>query len=182
MIWTHFKQTTMSIAPQRVRTITLLVSLAMAIAGHSAEERISGPSQDDTVIIEAREAWEDETPDTVHFRGNFLLETRDWTVSADQATLYGKLDDPETVVLTGLPVMITIHATTSGQSRVVSGEAARIVYKKARNSIQMEGDARLSSNDSVLKGDEIEYRIDEDHINAGGKSGVQIRIDATTDL
>jgi lipopolysaccharide transport protein LptA len=181
MIWSDFKQTTMSIAPQRVRITTLLALLALAVAGHSAEERISGPSQDDTVIIKAREAWEDEAPDTVHFRGDFHLETQDWTVSADQATLYGKLDDPETVVLTGMPALITIHSAKSGQSRAVSGEATRIVYEKERNRILMEGGVRLSSDDSVLRGEEIEYRIDDDRINAAGKTGVRIRIEIGDD-
>jgi lipopolysaccharide transport protein LptA len=181
MIWSDFKQTTMFIASQRVRITTLLTLLALAVAGHSAEERISGPSQDDTVIIKARDAWEDEAPDTVHFRGDFHLETQDWTVSADQATLYGKLDDPETVVLTGMPALITIHSAKSGQNRTVSGEATRIVYEKERNRILMEGGVRLSSDDSVLRGEEIEYRIDDDRINAAGKTGVRIRIETGND-
>lgn len=181
MIWSDFKQTTMSITSQRLRFITLLASLVLAVAGHTAEERISGPSQDDTVIIKAREAWEDEAPDTVHFRGDFHLETHDWTVSADQATLYGKLDDPETVVLTGMPALITIHSAKSGRNRAVSGEAARIVYEKEPNRILMEGGARLSSDDSVLRGEEIEYRINDDRINAAGKSGVRIRIEIGDD-
>lgn len=167
----------MSKASQRTRITTLLVSAALAVAGNAAEERISGPSQGETVIIKAHEAWEDEAPDTVHFRGDFQLQTHDWTVTADQATLYGKLDDPETVVLTGLPAVITIRATTSGESRAVTGEASRIVYEKARNRVLMEGGASLSSNDSVLHGEEIEYRIDDDRINAGGDSGIRIRID-----
>jgi len=171
----------MSSASQRIRFTTLLASLALAAVGNAAEERIAGPSQDDTVIIKAREAWEDEAPDTVHFRGNFQLETLGWTVSADQATLYGKLDDPETVVLSGLPAMVTIHSTTSGQSRAVSGEAARIVYNKERNSIRMEGGATLTSNDRVLRSEVIEYQIDADRISAGGEAGVRIRIETGDD-
>jgi len=167
----------MSKASQRIRITALLTSAVLAVAGNAAEERISGPSQGDTVIIKAREAWEDEAPDTIHFRGDFQLETHDWTVFADQATLYGKLDDPETVVLTGLPALITIRSTTSGESREVTGEADRIVYEKEQNSVLMEGGASLSSNDSVLRSEEIEYRIDDDRINAGGDSGIRIRID-----
>jgi len=59
----------------------------------------------------------------------------------------------------------------------VTGEADRIVYEKEQNSVLMEGGASLSSNDSVLRSEEIEYRIDDDRINAGGDSGIRIRID-----
>jgi len=177
MIWADSKRFTMSTASRIIRLTPFLAALLLATAAIAAEERISVPAEDDTVIIKAGEAWEDETPDTVHFRGDFHLETHDWTVSADQATLYGKLDDPDTIVLTGLPAVISIRSTRSGQGRHVSGKAPRIVYTREGNSIRLEGGARLTTDDSVLSGDEIEYRIDEDRINAGGSSGVRIRID-----
>jgi lipopolysaccharide transport protein LptA len=177
MIRTEFKLSTMSTASKRIRFIRWFTASLLATAPHAAAERISVPAEDDTVIIKAREAWEDETPDTVHFRGNFQLETRDWSVVADEATLHGKLDDPDSVILTGLPAMITIRASRSGQSRDVSGEAPRIIYTREQNSIRMEGGATLTTDESILSGDQIEYRIDEDRINARGDSGVRIRID-----
>jgi lipopolysaccharide export system protein LptA len=157
--------------------------LLTAVAGLSAaDERISMPSLDETVTIEAREAWEDEAPDIVHFRGNFKLITKEWSIFADQATLYGKLDDPETVLLTGSPAVIVIRSSTQGEERAVSGEASSMVYQKGPNSIQLNGSARLSNNDSTLRGNEIEYQIDSDLINAGGEEGIHIRIDTLDQL
>ena len=145
----------------------------------AAQDRISSPDADETIVIKANEAWEDETADVIHFRGDFQLESPDWTVTADQATLYGKLDDPETVILSGSPVYITIYSNENAGDIDVSGYANRIVYQKDPQSLRMEGKASLSRDDNTLSGSDIEYDISNDRVTASGAGGVRVQLDTT---
>ena len=155
--------------------VIAIYSVARPLA--AAEERISGFSSGDTLTIRSTEAWMDEQPDIVHFGGGFELRASDWSLSSEQATLYGKLDDPETIVMTGSPALILVNTVTRGKPSVINGEAMQIVYQRSSNSISMEGDASLSRDDHTMNGGEIEYDIEKDHLRAGGPGGIHIRID-----
>jgi lipopolysaccharide transport protein LptA len=90
--------------------------------------------------------------------------------------LYGKLDNPETVVVTGSPAQILVNTVSGGQISTINGEAERIVYQRSTNSIRLEGNASLSRDEHTMSGGEIEYDIDKDHLRAGGDGGVHILI------
>lgn len=150
----------------------------LGIAGfaRAAEERSLAISSVDKVTIRSDEAWEDAEPDIIHFSGSFLLEARDWNVYADQATLYGNLDDPETVILSGTPARIRVTARSRGKSEDVEGDAPKITYLRELNIIRLEGGASLARAGNVLRGGEIEYNLENDRFRAGGKEGVRIII------
>jgi len=118
----------------------------------------------------------DEQDDIIHFEGGFELQAKDWYLSSDQATLYGKLDDPETVEITGSPALILVNSQIQGRYSVVNGAASRIVYQRDSNSIRLEGNATLSRDGHTMAGGEIEYDIKEDLLSAGGDGGVHIRV------
>jgi len=131
----------------------------------------------DTVSIQADEAWEDEQPDIVHFDGHFLMRAGNWSVSADQATLYGKLDDPKTLVLLGAPARVLVIENVSGQDREISGTAPEIEYQRTTNVVTLHGGAVLSRNGEVLSSEEIRYDIDLDQYQAQGPGGVRIEVE-----
>jgi lipopolysaccharide transport protein LptA len=166
----------MSPAGNSIRILILIALPGLAFPLLAAAERISGFSSGDTITIHSEAAWEDEEPDIIHFSGGFELTASDWRLSADQATLYGKLDDPETVVLTGSPAQILVNTESRGRSETVAGEAARIVYQRDTNSIRLEGGALLSRDENTMRGGEIEYDIEKDRIRAGGDEGVHIQV------
>ena len=153
-----------------------IATQGVAPAFAAAEERITGFSSDDTLTIRSRGARMDEEPDVVHFEGGFELRARDWYLSSDHATLYGKLDDPETVVITGSPAQIMVNMVSHGQTTTIHGEAERIVYQRNSNSIRMEGNASISRDEHTMSGGEIEYDIEKDHLRAGGDGGVYIEV------
>jgi lipopolysaccharide transport protein LptA len=142
----------------------------------AAEERISGFSSGDTLTIRSPEARMDEEPNIFHFGGGFDLRATDWYLSSDHATLYGKLGNPETVVISGSPAQILVNATSRGKATTVNGQAERIVYQRSTNTIRMEGNAFISRDGHSMSGEEIEYDIEEDHLRAGGDGGVHIEI------
>jgi len=162
---------------QHLASILVLAStLLWASLALSAGERLSGFSAGDTVSIQADNAWEDEAPNTIHFNGQFELRARDWYLSADQATLYGNLDDPETAILTGSPANIELITVSDDRTDTVRGKADRIVYQRSTNSIRLVGEASLSIAGQTMQSDEIEYDIEQDRIQAGGDQGVHIRV------
>jgi lipopolysaccharide transport protein LptA len=160
---------------------SLLIIIPIATQGFApallaAEERISGFSSGDTLTIRSPEARMDEEPNIFHFEGGFELRATDWYLSSDHATLYGKLDDPETVVISGSPAQILVNTISNGQATTINGHAERIVYQRRSNSIRMEGNAFISRNEHSMSGGEIEYDIEQDHLSAGGDGGVHIEV------
>jgi lipopolysaccharide transport protein LptA len=165
---------------------SLLIIIPIATQGFApallaAEERISGLSSGDTLTIRSPEARMDEEPNIFHFEGGFELRATDWYLSSDHATLYGKLDDPETVVISGSPAQILVNTISNGQATTINGHAERIVYQRRSNSIRMEGNAFISRNEHSMSGGEIEYDIEQDHLSAGGDGGVHIEVKPNMD-
>ena len=160
---------------------SLLIIIPIATQGFvpallAAEERITGFSSGDTLTIRSPEARMDEEPDIFHFEGGFELRAKDWYLSSDHATLYGKLGNPETVVISGTPAQILIDTISNGQATTINGRAERIVYQRSTNSIRMEGNAFISRDEQSMSGGEIEYDIENDHLSAGGDGGIRIEI------
>jgi len=145
-------------------------------ASHAAEERITGFSPGDTLTIRSPTARMDEVEDIFHFEGGFELRARDWYLSSDRAILYGKLDDPETVVIVGSPAQILVSTIYHGKTTTINGRAERIIYQRNTNSIRMEGNAFISRDEHSMSGGEIEYDIENDHLRAGGDGGVHIEV------
>ncbi|MCH8057045.1 MAG: hypothetical protein IIB78_04145 [Proteobacteria bacterium] len=161
---------------QLTRILVLAWTALPAGLAMSDGERLSGFSAGDTISIQAENAWEDVAPDTIHFSGHFELKAHNWYLSADQATLYGDLDDPETAILTGSPANIQLETISHGRLETITGKAARIVYRRITNSISLEGGASLSRAGQTMQSEEIEYDIDQDRIHAGGSQGVHILV------
>jgi lipopolysaccharide transport protein LptA len=161
---------------QRLYLILTCAMLWSANPASAADDRFSGFSAGDTVSIQADNAWEDVAPDTIHFSGHFELKAQDWYLSADQATLRGNLDDPETATLTGSPANIQLETVSNNRIETITGKADRIVYQRITNSISLEGEASISRAGQTMQSEEIEYDIDQDRILAGGSQGVRIRV------
>ena len=142
----------------------------------AAEERITGFSSGDTLTIRSLDARMDEDPNIFHFGGGFELRAKDWYLSSDHATLYGKLDDPETVVISGSPAQILINTISNGETSTINGQAEHIIYQRRSNSIRMEGSAFISRDEHSISGGEIEYDIENDHLSAGGDGGIYIEV------
>ena len=164
------------------RTLYRLLSLVfaaapcMAVSLQASGEGIAGFTADDTITIRSAEARMDEQVDIIHFAGGFEIRANDFYLSSEQASLYGKLDDPETIEVTGSPAVIRLGTTNQGRPTTISGEATRIVYQRDTDSIRMEGQASLSRDGYTMRGGEIEYEIATDQLSAGGAGGVRIEV------
>lgn len=142
-------------------------------------------NSDDTVTVTAERAWEGDEVDVVHFSGQFELRAPDWSLFGDTAVVYGKLDNPDRVVVTGEPARISFlrdseeePGSDDAQERV-DGTAAIVEYFRSTDKLVMQGSATLTRKDSTLTSEEIEYDVDTDRYSAGGAGGINIQF--TTD-
>ena len=166
----------MSKTVYRCLCLCFIAMPCMTVSLQAANERIAGFSADDNITIRSAEARLDEQADIIHFGGGFEIRANDFYLSSEQASLYGKLDNPETIEVTGSPAIIRVGTTHQGRTSTISGEAQRIVYQRDTDSIRMEGQASLSRDGYTMSGGEIVYEIATDQLRAGGAGGIRIEV------
>ena len=160
------------------RTAFCLLAFFLSIQSGYAD--ILDFSSDDTLTITADRAWEGDQADVTHFSGQFVLRAPDWSVSADTAVVYGKLDDPDRIVVEGKPANISFLRNaedadvTDDSSERVDGTAAVLEYFRATDKLVMRGAARLTRKDSTLVSEVIEYDANTDRYSASGEGGINI--------
>jgi len=135
-------------------------------------------NREDMIAIRADQAWEDLEPDTVHFDGHFEMRIRDWRATAERALLYGKLDDPERLVLDGAPARFEASYLQGNRTEKVLAEAREIIYERKSRLIRLSGDAQILQGDSLLRSSAIEYDIGNGRFRTEGEADVQIKTES----
>ena len=161
----------------RYLAVIQIAVLVAAVPLYADSERVTGFSSEDTVTIRSAEARMDEQSDIIHFGGSFEIRANDFYLLSEQASLYGKLDDPETIMVSGSPAIIRVSTGVQDEASTINGQALKIAYQRNTKSIRMEGDASLSRGGHTMRGGEIEYDIEKDLLRAGGDGGVHITVD-----
>jgi lipopolysaccharide transport protein LptA len=153
----------------------------------------SGPAgsldfnSDDTIMITAERGWEGDETNVIHFSGNFALQAPDWSMAGDTAVVYGKMDNPDRVVVEGSPARILFlrnddeNPEDAGEQDKVKGAANSIEYLRATDKLIMRGDVSLFRQDSELTGQMIEYDVDTDRYSATGESGINFQFNPKED-
>ncbi len=155
--------------------LTVLLLLLLLPFSLSGQQQFSITSED-MVAIHADQAWEAIEPDTLHFAGHFEMRVGDLVLNADRATLYGKLNDPDRLVLQGSPARLSASQTKDDGVQTVQAEAQEMFYERESDLMLLNGAARLTQGDNVLVSDRIEYDIRTDRFRTQGQTGVQIDV------
>ncbi len=155
--------------------------LTLFLAAQPGYADILDFSSNDTITVTADKAWEGDEADVTHFSGQFELRAPDWSLSADTAVVYGKLDNPDRIVVKGKPASISFlrdaddtSVTTDSRERV-DGTASVLEYFRATDKLVMRGAAKLTRKDSTLLSEVIEYDADTDRYSASGEGGINIQ-------
>tara|TARA_R110002072_G_scaffold250730_2_gene409456 strand:+ start:5515 stop:6051 length:537 start_codon:yes stop_codon:yes gene_type:complete len=144
-------------------------------------------SSEDTVTVSAERAWESDEADVIHFSGKFELHAPDWSLLGDTAVVYGKLDNPDRVLVEGNPARISFlrHKGTSGDTtgseERIDGAASYVEYFRATDKLLMRGEANLTRKGNTIVSETIEYDVDADRYSAGGNGGIEIQFNPETD-
>ena len=159
----------------------ILLAAVMALSALPAPPAGAGNDEfhitrEDMVSIHADQAWEDVEPDTIHFSGHFEIRVRDWRISADSATLYGRLDDPDRMEMGGSPARLEVSYTQGGRLETVRGEAEEILYQRESATVLLNGSATLSQGENVLHSKAVEYDLNTNRFRTLGEAGLQIKL------
>ena len=156
---------------------TIAIAIIALTAGHVEAADLPPLSDDSVIIVSADESWEDAERDIIHFRGNFEIRTPHWTVMADLATVYGKLEDPQRIVADGSPVQFIYRRAETGKPSITEGEGQHLEYERERELLRLSGNAKLATGGRVMQSSEIQYDLEQQRLEAGGSEGVRITFD-----
>ena len=159
-------------ARSTILPLMLLVSMQSGPAGSL------NFNSDDTIMITAERGWEGDEANIIHFSGNFALQAPDWSMAGDTAVVYGKIDNPDKVVVEGSPARILFLRNddeNADEQDKVEGAANSIEYLRATDKLIMRGNVSLFRQDSELTGQMIEYEVDTDRYSATGESGINFQ-------
>lgn len=157
----------------KLLAIMLIGACLMAQPG-LAEDKLEF-SSDEPILVRADEAWEEPGEEVTHFRGNFEMSGSEWSVKADEASVFGPLNTPDRIVITGSPAQAWIKK--SGEEGKVEGEGQRIEYVRSTDSLSLSGDAVIKDGESTVRSGLIEYDMVAKRFKASGEKGVTIVVD-----
>ena len=160
-----------SIAQHNPTVALALVFLLLSAPVSSKSLSISG---EDRVDLRAEAAWEDETPEVMHFSGNFEMRVRDWVLFSDRATVRGPLENPEIIEVQGSPAQLVLARGTADRPQPVTAQALRIIYTRDSKRVLLDGAAMLTQGQTTLHSDSIEYQLDTDQLHASGATAMSI--------
>lgn len=166
-------------SPIRGRSAFLLLMFLVGMQPGYADSL--GFNSDDTITITAERGWEGDEADVIHFSGKFELHAPDWSMAGDTAVVYGKMDNPDRVVVEGSPARISFlrkddeNPDDADAQEKVDGAANFVEYFRATDKLIMRGAASLVRKDSNLASQLIEYDVDTDRYSASGEGGINIQ-------
>lgn len=148
-----------------VRVLVLVGPLVLA--GGALAEKLPLPTGR-PIIIRADAVTADPDRDVTSFRGHFEVEGTDWPLAAETAVVYGPLEQPDRVIVTGKPARVWIKR--KGVERAIAAVADEIEYLRQPEVLYLRGNARVQRGDRVtLEGDHFQYDIAGGEIVRSGR-------------
>lgn len=155
---------------QLARVLICVAMLAPTMAAYAA--KLTLPSER-PIVVRADSASNDPETNVTVFRGHFELQGTDWPMQADEATVYGPLEDPQRVVVLGHPARIWVKR--NGIDRDIEAQAREIEYTRGLDVLRLRGNARvIESGRNQLAGDHFEYDLKTNKVKQGGPVRISI--------
>jgi lipopolysaccharide export system protein LptA len=152
------------------RTVT---SLALSLWCLSALALPDDRTQ--TITIESNSAERDQKTGLTQYQGNVVINQGSLVIEADQVTVYYKDNKVSRIICLGLPASYQQQAAADGG--LIIAKAETIIYLLADDEINLKTNAVLSRNGTLIKGDSINYDLENETWKAkGNQRGEQKRI------
>ncbi len=153
---------------------TVAVAIFVLHAGNSTAADLLKISDDNTILVSADEVWEEPEQEIFHFRGKFEIRTPRWAVMADEATVFGRLDNLERIVDEGSPVQFIFQSSDAENCSFTEAEGQKLEYEREPGLLHLSGGAKVVSGGSIMRSSEIRYDLERDKLEAGGPEGVRL--------
>lgn len=157
------------------RRVHFLIVLLVAVSVPCSAALLSEQSIE-TVNISADEAFEDQQPGILHFKGHFILQSIEWKLQATQSTVWGRPDKPDKVYLEGAPAHFRIDQQDGGKQHTIEATAAVIEYSRSSNMLLLSGGATLTLDGEMIKSSAIDFDLETERYLAHGAGGVKIEV------
>ena len=150
-----------------------LTSLALCVWCLSASALPDDRTQ--TITIESNSAERDQKTGLTQYQGNVVINQGSLVIEADRVTVYYKDNKVSRIVCLGLPASYQQQAAADGG--LIIAKAETIIYLLAEDEISLKSNAVLSRNGTLIKGDSINYDLENETWKAkGNQRGEQKRI------
>lgn len=128
---------------------------------------------DRPIVVRADSAANDPDANITTFRGHFELQGADWPMQADAAIIYGPVENPERIVVTGTPAKLWL--ARKGVERAIAAQAEHIEYVPGQALVRLQGNARLvEEGRRVMEGDQFEFNLDTRKLTQKGKVHISV--------
>jgi len=122
------------------------------------------------ISVEADYAERDEAADTMVYRGNVVIRQGTLLIEAEQVELFSQAGELAQIVSRGQ--LARYSQQMSDTAEPISAEAEQIDYQPSDNRITLRGNATLSRDGTLLKGERIDYDFTSQSWQAsGGEQG-----------
>ncbi|PIQ37973.1 MAG: hypothetical protein COW59_04145 [Lysobacterales bacterium CG17_big_fil_post_rev_8_21_14_2_50_64_11] len=158
---------------KQLRAGTVLCSLLPLLLPASSQAAKFTLPAERPIVVRADVVANDPEQNVTRLRGNFSIEGSDWPMQADQATVYGPLENPTRVLVTGNPARIWVK--NNGIERDVAAQANEIEYARNLEVLRLRGNAQLvQGGRRSLAGEYFEYDLKADKVSQGGPVRISI--------
>jgi lipopolysaccharide export system protein LptA len=154
----------------RFKSLLGIVSLLIAFGALSLTEDRSQP-----ITIEADSAERNENTGLTEYRGNVIIRQGSVIINADRVSIYYSDNKVSRIVSLGKPASYQQQQLSDDGLMTARGEI--IEYMLATDKINLQKNASLSRNGTLIKGDSITYDLENETWKAKGNNrGEQKRI------
>ena len=127
---------------------------------------------DDAIIVRARKAHEAENGSVMFLQGGLELRAPEWRIDANRGEIFGKLEDPDRIVVDGDPARISVSRSDDGE--IFDGRGQHIEFEPNGRTVKLEGEAVVVKGRQSIRSPSIEYALDEDKFSAGEDGRVRV--------
>jgi len=126
----------------------------------------------DVVFIKAHQAWQASDGARFEARGDLMIRGADWEILAEDGHIIGRLRDPDTIHVSGAPARIVYRR--AGDEEPLEGQGALLEFQPRKDSVQLEGAARIVKGRQSISSEAIKYLLDRDTFAAGSAGRVRV--------
>ena len=137
-----------------VASVALLASLAQALPD----------DREQPIHISADKAIRDEKQGTTVYSGNVVMAQGSLQIEADRITIYRIVEEADKIVAEGKPAHLQ-QQPEPGKA-LMHARAGTIEYYKMEDRVHMRDDARIEQDGAIVRGNTIDYFIEEQLVKA----------------
>ncbi|QIB66589.1 lipopolysaccharide transport periplasmic protein LptA [Kineobactrum salinum] len=129
-----------------------------------------------SIRITADQALRDEKQGFTEYTGNVRMEQGSLRIEADKITIYHQAEAADRIVAEGSPARM--QQQPEPDKGLIHARALVIEYYEAEERVQLNREARIEQEGSIVTGDRIDYLIAEQRVKAdSGQNGSGSRVE-----